>query len=350
MSIFPPHDIETMNEDDVSGELVRPFCRALGYSQGNPKANLRSQISLRYGKAFLGHKNGARDPEVRGRPDFVCEVVSYTRWVIEAKKPSIELSQDDSYQAHTYATHPEIAAEFYLLTNGREFRLYRIANPDAPLMSWKKEETDGLMPVLENILGPDAMKRRANVKIDLGKPIARGYGSEVEIVGGSIVYEKTEATIPLAVNVDGLVNHVSGRSVKREDTGLIKALVDVESAFKQMQEIHDRMGFNPIQFQTSDEYISSDIDKPTLMQSILTMDFAAGSAFPQTPITPGGILPCRVAATCYTDAVGFMDGDKFLGSFFISYDYDIGVPEGVGIPKHFKMSTEGKFDIRLRTK
>lgn len=209
MSIFPPHHIDGMNEDDVAGELVRPLCRALGYTQGNPEANLRSQISLQYDKAFLGHKDGKKDPVLRGRPDFVCEVVSYARWVVEAKKPSITLSQDDSYQGHTYATHPEIAAEFYMLTNGREFRLYRVGNPDNPALTWQKEETDELLPALQNFLGPDAMKKRAQTKIDLGKPLAVGLGSSVEIVGGHIVYSCNITTISLPVpanRLDGLTN------------------------------------------------------------------------------------------------------------------------------------------------
>ncbi len=74
MSLFPPHNIESMNEDDVAGELIRPLCRALGYSQGNPEANLRSQVSLQYDKAFLGHKDGKKTPF------YAVDRISYARW------------------------------------------------------------------------------------------------------------------------------------------------------------------------------------------------------------------------------------------------------------------------------
>ncbi|PZU87174.1 MAG: type I restriction endonuclease subunit R [Shinella sp.] len=349
MSIFPSHDIESMNEDDVAGELIRPLCRALGYSQGNPDANLRSQISLQYDRAFLGHKNGQKDPILRGRPDFVCEVVSYARWVVEAKKPSIELSKDDSYQAHTYATHPEIAAEFYMLTNGREFRLYRVGKPDAPALTWQKDETDDMLPALKNFLGPEPMKRRANVKIDMGKPLGPGLGSAVEIVGGHIIYEKTIATIPLGKSMDGLTNAVSGRFVSRDEKGLIVALVDVKSAFAGMDELHQAVGFYPLTFSTAEEFLSGDINRPTLMQNIINISLPIGTRFPTTLLGPGGVLPIQVDAECYTQALGFVDGSVFKGTYYIDYEYRLIAPMHMPLPfRRFEMRTEGTFEINFK--
>lgn len=348
MSIFHPHDIETMNEDDVAGEIIRPLCRALGYSQGDPEANLRSQISLQYDKAFLGHKNGKKDPILRGRPDFVCEVVSYTRWVVEAKKPSVVLALEDSFQAHTYSTHPEIAAEFYLLSNGREFRLYRIANPEKPLMEWKKDETEALLPVLHNILGPVAMKKRAKIEIDLGKPIAPGLASKVDIVGGHVVHVKTEASFPIPEGMDGLRNAVKGDKVFRDESGLITASVNVQSAFAELDNIHEALGFNPLTFSTADEYLSTSVDCPTLMQAIIQVELKKGMEFPKTPISPGGVIPMDVHAECYTEAVGFVCGNAFKGTYTIDYVYLLDVPDIPGIPKRLEMRTEGLFEINFR--
>lgn len=352
MSLFPPHDIDSMNEDDVAGELVRPLCRALGYSQGNPEANLRSQVSLQYDKAFLGHKDGKKDPILRGRPDFVCEVVSYARWVVEAKKPSIALSQDDSYQGHTYATHPEIAAEFYMLTNGREFRLYRVGNPDKPALTWQKEETGDLLPALMNFLGPEAMKKRAQVKIDLGKPLAKGLPSSTEIVGGHIIYSRNTTSIPLPMSekMDGLTNTVTGRSVSRNDNGLIVALVEVKSAFAGMDELHKAMGLYPLVFSTSDEYLSSDVENPSLLQNIMTINMPAGTKFPSTMLSPGGgVLPFPVTAECYTEAVGFIDGFVFKGTYVIEYEYEFHIPPNIPFPaREFTMRTEGVFEVNFK--
>lgn len=349
MGIFAQHNIETMNEDDVAGELVRPLCRALGYSQGNPEANLRSQVALQYDKAFLGHKNPGKDPVLRGRPDFVCEVVSYTRWVVEAKSPVIELSVDDSYQAHTYATHPEIAAELYMLTNGREFRLYRVGKPEKVILAWSADQTDDMLPVLKNILGPEAMKRRASVKMDLGKPLAEGIGSALEIVSGHVVYERTTATIPLQTSIDGLTNSIYGDSVKRLEDGRISAEINVRSAFAELEEINSAIGFSSLTFNTSEEFLSTDREKPTLLQNIISATIAAGTEFPRTLLSPGGKLAIGFKADCYTEALGFIEGNVFKGTFVIDYDYEL-IPSPFFRPaiKNIEMRTEGRFEIRFQ--
>lgn len=348
-SIFGDHNVETMNEDDVAGELIRPLCRALGYSQGHPEANLRSQISLQYDRAYLGRKKGERDPILRGRPDFVCEVVSYARWVIEAKSPSQPLTLGESQQAHTYATHPEIAAIFYVLTNGREFRLYRVGRPDVPLMQWLKQETDDKLMTLRNILGPEAIKQSAGAVIDTGKPLAPGLASSVQITGGEIVYAKTTGTIPLKVSINGLRNGVIGDVVYRSpDDGLIVAEVDVQSAFAAFDEIHKALGFRPLLFKTASEYISADREQPSLFQNMINVTLKRGTPFPATLLGPGGVLLVDMHARCYTEAAGFIESSNFLGTFVIDYQYEIdahGVP--VALPKNVQMRTEGTFALRI---
>ncbi|TIX23577.1 type I restriction enzyme HsdR N-terminal domain-containing protein [Mesorhizobium sp.] len=342
-SIFAEHDIEAMNEDDVAGELVRPLCRALGYRQGGEFANLRSQIPLQYDRAFLGHRDAKKDPLLRGRPDFVCEVVSYARWVVEAKRPSVALSLEDSQQAHTYATHPEIAAEYYMLTNGREFRVYRVGKPDVPIVEWLKDQTDQMLPALHNLLGPDAMKKRADVKVDLRKPLARGRNSSAKIVGGEIIYLRNTATVPLTINMDGLRNSISGNFVARGDDGLITAELEVQSAFADFDTLNRAFGFFPLHFHTADEFISSDVEKPTLMQNLVSVKIPRGLEFPKTMLSPGGVVLFDVATVCYTEALGFIDGDRFRGTFVVNYEYTL--PPNLPVPQHIEMRSEGTFDV-----
>jgi len=121
--MFGSFNLDAMNETDVREIIVRPLLHELGYRQGT-EATIKTEISFRYGKAFLGRKKPDTDPdlaELRGRADYICEVISYGRWVVEAKAPGEAFTIDDAQQAHTYAAHPEVAAIFYLVTNGREF-------------------------------------------------------------------------------------------------------------------------------------------------------------------------------------------------------------------------------------
>lgn len=344
MTIFDEHNLERMNEDDVAGELVRPLCRALGYKQGSEVANLRSQFSLQYDRLFLGHKDAKKDPVLRGRPDFVCEVVSHARWVVEAKRPSVGLTLDDSYQAHTYATHPEIAAEYYMLTNGRVFQLFRVGKPEKPFFEWALAETDDNLPALRNILGPEAMRRRSEIVVDLGKPLAEGLPSRLKIIGGEIVYVRNIISIPIPINIDGLRNSIVGTGIERDEGGLIVAQIELKGAFAGFDELSRAMGFYPLEFRTSDAFISRDINNPTLLQNVKNVTFKKRTQFPKTMISEAGAMLFDISATCYTEAVGFIDGDRFRGVFVVDYDYAL-PPDLPHLPPSFEMRSEGTFEI-----
>src|SRR5580704_18352941 len=98
-----------------------------------------------------------------GRADYICEVVSFGRWVVEVKTPAESISQDDVEQAHTYASHPEIAATFLLVTNGRTFQLYETSKLLKPALAWEYEDEDDNWLRLFNLLSPEAFRKRARL-------------------------------------------------------------------------------------------------------------------------------------------------------------------------------------------
>ena len=123
--MFKSLDLSTMNETDVREAIIRPLLTSLGYRHGSP-ANIRTEQTLRYDKAFLGRKSPNEDPKLQGRADYVCEVIPYGRWIVEAKSPAANLSLEDAQQAHTYAAHPEIAAKF--LSHNQRPRISALSN------------------------------------------------------------------------------------------------------------------------------------------------------------------------------------------------------------------------------
>ncbi len=98
--LFGDYDIDTMNEMDVRELIVRPLLHQLGYRQGT-EANIETEKVLRYKKIFLGRKNPDKDPDLVGRADYTCKVLSYAGWVVEVKSPKHDLDVEDAYQAHT---------------------------------------------------------------------------------------------------------------------------------------------------------------------------------------------------------------------------------------------------------
>ena len=78
--------------------------------------------SLRYPRKFLGRKDLSKDPELRGKADYILEAKRKVRWVLEAKAPDGQITQDDIEQAWSYANHPEVRAVYFVLCNGAHSR------------------------------------------------------------------------------------------------------------------------------------------------------------------------------------------------------------------------------------
>lgn len=150
-----------MNETDVREELIRPLLHKLGYRHGT-EANIRTEQTFRYAKAFLGRKK-ANDPDLVGRADYILEVASVGRWVVEAKPPNQNLDQEVIEQAHSYAAHPEVSALFFMVTNGKLWRLYRTSYLDAPLMAWDWSDMDDVFLALNNLVGPNAIRKKNEI-------------------------------------------------------------------------------------------------------------------------------------------------------------------------------------------
>ncbi len=353
--MFGHFDIETMNETDVREILVRPFLTMLGYKQGT-EANIKTEISFRYGQAFLGRKSPATDPklkDLRGRADYVCEVVSYGRWIVEVKNPTDALTVDDAQQAHTYAAHPEVAALFYVVTNGRMFRLYRVSYPDTPLFEWKTEETETYFEALFNILSPEAIKKRVFVPVDLGKPIGRGYASSLQIIGGKVSYGHHTSSDPKfqpgLAQMNGANAAIIGIDVERDDTGKIVGTLKVAGPYSFWDDLNKAAGLENYVFKTSDEYVSIEAENPTIFQNLENVTISKGTPVQILPGQPKFPLPFNVQMVAYTEATGFLVGMEFKGTFGIAYNVIFG-REGAmfGLPPALSLAGEGVFEVLLK--
>ena len=107
MQGFPLLPFERMNEADVREEVLAPIIRILGYRTGTEFNVIREQ-GLRYSKLYLGRKNPSKDPELRGKADYILEIRDRVRWVLEAKAPCVDIAANDIEQAWSYANHPLI--------------------------------------------------------------------------------------------------------------------------------------------------------------------------------------------------------------------------------------------------
>lgn len=340
-------NFEQMNETDVREIIVRPLLHRLGYEQGT-RANIRTEQTFRYEKTFLGRKK-PNDPDLVGRADYILEVTSVGRWVVEAKGPSEPLTKEVVQQAHTYAAHPEVAALFFLITNGRSFHLYRTSNLDQPLMAWQFAETEDVFLAVQNLVGPEAICRRMKLlEPDEGKPLGKGIPSKVKIVGGFVRYEDHFSNHGLLdmTQINGLEVPVTSGSVERADNGRMHAAVKTANTvtlFGEFGKLFDRQ--NGYDFYSSDQYLSTDRTAPTIFQNFAETNAPAG-----TKISIPGMgdfpVPFSFRSASLTEAIGFVDGDKFMGTMQLSYEFFFD-----NMPPAVRMALEqqfGRFPTVLR--
>jgi len=352
VELFGPYNLDAMNETDVREIIVRPLLGLLGYRQGTP-ANIETEKQLRYSRAVLGRKKET-DPELRGKADYICDALSYGRWVVEVKAPSETLSQDHVHQAYTYAAHPEISALFILLTNGRHFRIYRVGKMDAPIFEWKIEETKTYLLNIKNVLGAEAIRRRLEVPIDYKKPLALNFGSRIKIVGGHLTYEEFNSDWQLLQGQFSKQNAaiVGGELVRGED-GAIRGHVEQAGPYGPLHFIEKAANVDVLQFSCNDEYVSSDKNSPTIMQNFVTWDVPAGIPIPREAF--GGMklalaaLPFSVAAKALTEVIGFIDGNKIKGTFTVEFEYRFGnlsMPHlRQVLPERVRVTSAGNFEV-----
>lgn len=335
-------NFDDMNETDVREVIVRPLLNRLGYEHGTENT-IRTEQTFRYAKAFLGRKNAAKDPPLVGRADYILEVASVGRWVVEVKGPGEELSRDVVEQAHTYAAHPEVAGLFFMVTNGRSFRLYRTSSLDAPLMAWDFTDADEVFLALANLVGPDAIRRKMDLlKPDAGKPLGRGLASEVKIIGGWIHYEDHTSNHPLLDrvmhDVNGLRLPITGGIVSRAADGRLHAKLETAKAMPMAGELADLLetadGYD---FYASDEFVSTDQERPTIFQNLVQSNAPAGTKMKVpglgTIASPFGF---RTAAT--SQAVGFVENGAFKGTMELDYQFAF-----EGMPAMVKAALEAQF-------
>jgi hypothetical protein len=353
--IFSAHNINDMNETDVREILVRPLLHELGYQQG-AAANIVTEKKLSYSYVFLGRKKPGKDPALAGKADYICDVTSFGRWVVEAKSPKRHLTLDDAQQAHTYAAHPEIAAIYFLLTNGREFRLYQTSRPGKPIMIWTTEQTLLKMMNIKNLLAPEAIKKRVYIPLDPQKPLARGYNSAIELIGGHIVREGGSAEWqPLAEGfkkMEGMRMTVTGKTVARTQDGRIEGELVVIGPFSVFDAINKAAGINSLVFSSSDEYISQNVEMPTIFQGISIGQLVAGGRLPPFPGGPSAEfnLPYGVSWASHVEAVGYINNDRLKGTFETRVLFQHHTPPELRdrIPPQAAALLHGTFDIIIR--
>lgn len=350
-------DFDSMNETDVREVVIRPFLESLGYRHGT-QATIRTEVPLRYDKAFLGRKKPTKDAAL-GKADYICEAISYGRWVVEVKAASRNITRNDIEQAHTYAAHPEIAALYFLVTNGRDYQLFMTSRLAHPLLRWSYEEIEAMRVQICAILEFDAIKKyAARVTPPIGHPLGKGLTPKLRIAGGEVIYGQHYSDHPLLQEdiITDSVAPITEGFVERTKDGRIHAFLRVLTLTGASRQLNQRLGFDKFEFSTSSTEISDDRESPTIFKNVQS------GALPEGEVLdiPGlGMLPTpfKISFEVFSEAVGFLEEGQFKGMVSFDYQFRFHKPEFdlnpivqailASVPETATLGGSGEFAVRF---
>ena len=123
-----PHRITTKPE--IRFHVIDPVIRMLGYPDvENTYLNLEEKLEYPY--VHIGRRS-KRDVPL-GYPDYRAGVKGARgSFVVEAKAGSVPIGKKEVEQAHSYAAHSQVGANYFVLGNGSEILVYEtLSGPDA---------------------------------------------------------------------------------------------------------------------------------------------------------------------------------------------------------------------------
>lgn len=365
-----PETISSYNEAEVRFHIIDPLLRKLGYPGGDD-VFLYLEDKLEYPYFHIGHKNKKKDLPL-GFPDYRAGLKGRRgSFIIEAKAATVGLSVKDVEQAHSYAAHSQVGANYFVLCDGVQLAVYETLSGAhaAPIVHIEVGELDARFHELENILSPANLEKNCRVKYDNRLKLCEGLGSSAKIhsgeydmkewayriiIGGQDCTEFMKQTVPQIAELDAQLEmmqrefelRVSEGVAERDDDGRIFAEIRFAGVTKNSLAAMKLLGIDRMKFATSAQFISTTPDDPTIFES--TADFALeqGTMMPQLF---GDAVPIDTAVEgdIFVTARMHKEGDAILGQYSVVTDYWLDVPGGEGIK--YELDTIGHFTLKLIT-
>lgn len=165
-------DDNEFNEDGVREDIIAPLLKSLGYSVGGPNKLVRSRKLIHPYVAI-----GSKRKNINIIPDYVLEVGGTPAIIVEAKSPKESLDNSKhAEQAYSYAIHPDIRAQYYILCNGKRFVLYHV-NKFKPLLDIKMRVLPHYWNDINLKLSPE------NVMASYTSKLKKDFGLHVKRLG-----------------------------------------------------------------------------------------------------------------------------------------------------------------------
>lgn len=292
------------NEAEIRFHVVDPIVRSLGYpSQANTYLNLEQKLEYPY--MHIGRRSKKDLP--LGFPDYRAGLKGARgSFIIEAKAGNALITQREIEQAHSYAAHSQVGANYFVLCNGEVISVYETLSgaTSDPIVSLSLDVLNERFHEIENILSPSNLYMNCKIIHDSKLKISEGLKSSVKIRDGH--YRLFDYSYRFIMNGQDCTDHfrrlapqislaeqqlelmktafelrVSGGMAERGADGQITARVEFKGATIHNHQAMAILGITEVTFATADKFISNDPNSPTIFESLKDFGVLKGTSVPQ---------------------------------------------------------------------
>jgi hypothetical protein len=340
----------TYNEAEVRYHIIDPIIRHLGYGELQD-TYLELEQKLSYPYVHVGRRS-KKDLPV-GFPDFRAGLVGARgSFVVEAKAGSVEITSLEIEQAHSYAAHAQVGANYFLLCNGYDIQIFEtLSGPNSkPIVQVSIDEVNIRLHEIENVLSPESLRKHCTVTYDSRLRLSKELSSTETIRSGT--YDITffeyrlflnnedctdvlRASFPQLQQMDQQLELIKSSFELRVVSGVVARDGDgricADARFAGVT-IHNTaamqlMGIDELSFVTSDRFISHDANSPTMFEGTKPFAVSEGALIPELF---GGsyMLEANVVGEMQVRAAMFVNDRKVLGQYLGLTDYYFAIPGG----------------------
>lgn len=357
----------TYNETEVRFHIIDPILRALGYP-GAENVYLFLEERLRYPYYHVGRRSEKDLP--LGFADYRAGLKdSRGSFIVEAKAGNVPIGDKDVEQAHSYAAHAQVGANYFVLCNGIVLSIFEtLSGPkQAAIVELPIADLKSRFHEIENILSPTNLEKNCKVAYDKKLKLADGLASSVRVRSGRYdvsdvkvramsngrdCTEVLRRAIPQIAELDRHLAHlikvfemrVSDGYAKRNDDGKIVAHLKFSGVTLYNHEAMKIFGIDEVTFFTSDKYISTDEGSPTIFDSINEFRVPRGTLLPElygNPIAVGE----NMYGSMFIKAAMYYRKGVISGNYVAFSFYRSDVPGFAMIT--FESDMAGTFELKL---
>jgi Type I restriction enzyme R protein N terminus (HSDR_N) len=356
------------NEAEVRLHIIDPMIRQLGYVGGS-NCYLSLEERLEYPYVHIGRRSKKDLP--LGRVDYRAGLNGARgSFVIEAKAGNVPITSREVEQAHSYAAHAQVGANYFVLCNGTAISVYQTLSGStaAPIASIPLGEVNERFHELENILSPANLEKNCLVKHDIGLKLAEGLGSSVRIRSGNYIMssygyrflmsgqdltESLRQSAPQISTLDTQLEliktsfelRVSDGEVWRDEDGRINAHVKFDGATLHNLKAMEIIGITEVAFVTADNFISIDPESPTVFESLTDFTVSRGTMMPEL-FGGAQIIEGDITGNMFIKAAMHYSGGQLMGQYISLSDQSASIP-GMATPLLIEMDIAGTFELTM---